>query len=189
MSAQPDKRPEGRDEVYAAILEAAGTHFARHGMRASLREIAADANVNLGLIHRHIGNKDDLLRAVLNSRGRVGADVVEKAPDIGTAVARLFEVTATSGVSARTMAWLLLGSDERARFPEALSDVRALRAKIAADGGDDVALMAATALIGGWAVFGDQLLEVFDCPPDERSEIVTKIAGLTADLVTGRQHR
>ncbi|MSX85805.1 MAG: TetR family transcriptional regulator, partial [Actinobacteria bacterium] len=63
--AQSPVRPFGRDEVRDAVLDAAARHFAASGTGASLREIASDAGVNLGLIHRHFGNKDDLLRAVL----------------------------------------------------------------------------------------------------------------------------
>ena len=62
-------RPHGKDEVIAAVVAAAGQLFARRGPDAvSLREIAAAANVNLGLIHRHIGSKHDLLAAVLAAR-------------------------------------------------------------------------------------------------------------------------
>ena len=41
-----------------------------------MRDIAADAGVNLGLIHRHFGNKDDLLQAVLDTQRRAGVDLV-----------------------------------------------------------------------------------------------------------------
>ncbi|MCC6271418.1 MAG: helix-turn-helix transcriptional regulator, partial [Microbacteriaceae bacterium] len=67
------ERPIGRDAVRAAILAAASRRFAQHGRKASLRDIAADAGVNLGLIHRHFGNKDDLLRAALTEHAGAGA--------------------------------------------------------------------------------------------------------------------
>lgn len=57
--------PRGREEVRSAILEAAATLMAERGAAASLRDIAGAAGVNLGLIHRHFGNKSDLRRAVL----------------------------------------------------------------------------------------------------------------------------
>ncbi len=66
-------RPRGRDACVAAIVGAASLLFAERGPAAvSLREVAAAANVNLGLIHRHVGSKDDLLTAVL--RARPGVD-------------------------------------------------------------------------------------------------------------------
>ena len=69
-------RPHGRDACVAAIVDAASLLFAERGPAAvSLREVATAANVNLGLIHRHIGSKNDLLAAVL--RARPGVDEVD----------------------------------------------------------------------------------------------------------------
>jgi len=49
-----------------ALLEAAARLFAERGPAAvSTREIAAEANVNNGLIHRHFGTKDELLRQTM----------------------------------------------------------------------------------------------------------------------------
>lgn len=59
-------RPRGRAAVTDAILDAAGELLAERGVAAlSLREVAASANVNLGLIHRHVGNKHNVIDAVL----------------------------------------------------------------------------------------------------------------------------
>ena len=76
MAARASSRPYGREEVVAAVIEAATELFAERGPAAvSLREVAEAANVNLGLIHRHIGSKTDLLAAVLNARpGMAAAD-------------------------------------------------------------------------------------------------------------------
>jgi len=55
--------------VVAALLEAATKLFAEVGPGVvSLRDVAKEANVNLGLIHRYIGSKQDLLAAVLAAR-------------------------------------------------------------------------------------------------------------------------
>lgn len=54
-------RPKGRDEVVLALIEAAAALFAERGVSGvSLREIAAQAGVNHGLIHRHFGTKENL---------------------------------------------------------------------------------------------------------------------------------
>ncbi|GCB00640.1 HTH-type transcriptional repressor [Mycolicibacterium sp. NCC-Tsukiji] len=81
----------GRDEVVAAILEAASELFAARGPAAtSIRDIAAKSNVNHGLVFRHLGAKDKLVGAVLNYLGQrlqnlidAGAppDVLEAAVD------------------------------------------------------------------------------------------------------------
>jgi AcrR family transcriptional regulator len=53
----------------AALLDAATRLFAERGPAAvSLRDVARAANVNLGLIHRYIGGKEELLARVLAAR-------------------------------------------------------------------------------------------------------------------------
>ena len=55
------ERPFGRDDVTAAVIDAAGELFSRHGFDGvSLRDIAKKAGVNHGLIHRHFGSKENL---------------------------------------------------------------------------------------------------------------------------------
>ncbi len=55
------KRPKGRDEVVEALIKSAAELFAERGVSGvSLREIAAHAGVNHGLIHRHFGSKENL---------------------------------------------------------------------------------------------------------------------------------
>ncbi|HTX98291.1 MAG TPA: helix-turn-helix domain-containing protein [Mycobacterium sp.] len=64
------KVPTGRDEVVAAILEAATDLFAERGPAAtSIRDIAARSNVNHGLVFRHFGTKQQLVGAVLDHLG------------------------------------------------------------------------------------------------------------------------
>lgn len=60
------RAPRGRDAVKTAILDAAAELFAARGPRAvSVRDIAMRAGVNHGLVHRHFGSKQAVLRAVL----------------------------------------------------------------------------------------------------------------------------
>lgn len=50
----------------AAVVDAAAELFAEKGPAAtSIREVAARAGVNHGLVHRHFGNKSQLLAATL----------------------------------------------------------------------------------------------------------------------------
>jgi AcrR family transcriptional regulator len=61
------KIPTGREEVAAAILEAATDLFAERGPAAtSIRDIATQSKVNHGLVFRHFGAKDQLVGAVLD---------------------------------------------------------------------------------------------------------------------------
>src|SRR5690348_12233837 len=85
------KPPTGREEVAAAILEAATDLFAERGPAAtSIRDIAARSKVNHGLVFRHFGTKEQLVGAVLDHLGAslsallgtdAPADVLEKSLD------------------------------------------------------------------------------------------------------------
>jgi TetR/AcrR family transcriptional regulator, repressor for neighboring sulfatase len=57
--------PHGPQEVIRAVIAVATEMFANLGYGAvSLRQVALEAGVNPGLVHRYIGSKEDLLRAV-----------------------------------------------------------------------------------------------------------------------------
>ncbi|HPA72785.1 MAG TPA: TetR/AcrR family transcriptional regulator [Spirochaetota bacterium] len=72
-------RPFGKDDVTAAVVDAAGELFSRHGFDGvSLRDIAKKAGVNHGLIHRHFGSKENLRRRTLQQMAdAMLADVVD----------------------------------------------------------------------------------------------------------------
>jgi AcrR family transcriptional regulator len=186
--AQPGTgRPTGRQQVVAAVLEAAADHFAARGSRASLREIAADAGVNLGLIHRHVGSKDDLLRAVLRAQADVGARLVTPAGSAAAGVRRLFEQTTRSGRGVRILAAHLLdGEADRVR-PEGAPVVAALRAlpHERTDAERDVSLLAALALTYGWTVFGDQLAAAFEVATGHRAALDEALAALAGRVAAG----
>lgn len=187
--AQPtNDRPTGRQQVVAAVLEAAAHHFAMRGSRASLRDIAADAGVNLGLIHRHFGSKDELLRAVLRAQAEVGVELVRSAGSAAVAVRRLFEQTTRSGRGVRIVAAHLLdGEAERVRPDGGAPVVDALRTlpHAASPADRDVSLLAALALTYGWTVFGDQLAAGFDVAPDGRERMDAALAAVAAQVAAG----
>jgi AcrR family transcriptional regulator len=61
-------RRRGAEATRAAILEAAKTHFARLGYdRAGLREIAAEAGVDVALVARYFGGKEGLFADALKA--------------------------------------------------------------------------------------------------------------------------
>jgi TetR/AcrR family transcriptional regulator, repressor for neighboring sulfatase len=67
-------KPLGKEEVVAAVLAAASELFAERGPAAtSIREVAARAGVNHGLLHRHFGSKRQLLAATLQYLADSGA--------------------------------------------------------------------------------------------------------------------
>ncbi|MCP4136155.1 MAG: TetR/AcrR family transcriptional regulator [bacterium] len=56
-----EKKPHGKKEVVEALIQSAAELFAEQGIGAvSIRDIAAHANVNPGLVHRHFKSKENL---------------------------------------------------------------------------------------------------------------------------------
>lgn len=65
-SFQKMARPRNAEETRAALLAAARLRFARDGYEATnLRDIAADVGVNVALIPRYFGSKEELFQVVL----------------------------------------------------------------------------------------------------------------------------
>ena len=61
-----DKRRVGREKSTAAILDAAEKLFSARGFTAvTVRDIAAEAGVSHALVHRYLGSKQDVYRAML----------------------------------------------------------------------------------------------------------------------------
>ena len=182
-TSKPIAKPSGTDEVRAAILAAAGRHFARHGTAASLRDIATDAQVNLGLIHRHFGNKDDLIRAVLESHANAGAGLASRSTDLAGAVQEIFGHNADGGQYIKTLAWLLLENDPIEQFQTQYPTINALR-DLATSEDQQLHLLAAFALIYGWTVFGDQLLAAFGHKPRARHQVEQQLTAILGLLVS-----
>src|SRR4051812_9842318 len=85
-----------RERDIGALVEAATDLFAERGPAAtSLRDVAARAGVNYGLIHQYIGTKDDLLRLVVE---RVSVETAERVA-AGTSVADLVSDVVHGGAS------------------------------------------------------------------------------------------
>ena len=180
------QRPLGREEVRAAVIEAAARRFAAQGPDASLRDIADDAGVNLGLIHRHIGNKDELLRAVLAAEIEGGVGFIEQSGDAATALRRLFAGASSNGRYIRIIAWLLLQNPSQLTHQDRYPGMQALRA-LASDENDlDPELMIAMAAIYGWTVFGPQLRAAFGYDRTPSTELEQGLADVVAGIVRAR---
>src|ERR1044071_9702544 len=104
-----NERPHGRDEIRQDILTAAKKRFASQGPAASTREIAADAEVNLGLLHRHFGTKEALIRAVFADAAATGYARTADTSSLQEALAQTIDgiVTADS-TYVRMLAGMLL---------------------------------------------------------------------------------
>lgn len=120
--------PRGKEEVKTALFEAAAHCFAERGITAtSVREIAARAQVNHGLVHRHFGSKDELLKALLK---KLADDVNERlnqyfgddpTPPPAQLLPQIFAGTTTVGIHWRVVLRALLEGiqpeDLQTQFP------------------------------------------------------------------------
>lgn len=145
------KSPSGREEVAAAILEAATELFAERGPAAtSIRDIGARSKVNHGLVFRHFGTKDQLVGAVLDHLGanlsgllHSGAppDAVERALD------RQMRVMARTVLDGYPAAQL------QKRFPNIAELLDRVRPRYDDDTSARLAVANALALQFGWRLF------------------------------------
>ncbi len=78
-----EPRERGREATTAAILDAAEELFSTRGYTAvSVRAIAERAGISHALVHRYIGRKADIYRAVLKSNQGAILGAAPDNPDI-----------------------------------------------------------------------------------------------------------
>ncbi|MBM4569089.1 TetR family transcriptional regulator [Rhodococcus hoagii] len=171
-----------RQRVVSQLIAAARPLFAEKGpSRVSLREIAAAAKVNYGLIHQYIGSKDDLLKLVLQQASVDWADMFAEATSAEDAMTHIMKPK--SSEYARIVAQAVLDG----KAPEtllgkspALTELsRRLRDEIEPTRSteDDTRLRVAaiTGLSLGWGLFGKYVQEIAglgDLPEDDVTEAV-----------------
>jgi AcrR family transcriptional regulator len=198
METSRSARPHGRAEVVAALLSAATTLFAERGPgNVSLRDVAAAANVNLGLIHRYIGSKEDLLAAVLASQvawqvplglpAESPAEIVETFLQIGSVEVPYLTVLLRAVLDRYDVGRL------QPEFPLLERAARSTRTNLPRRDADvRIALLAAALL--GWQAIGPLFLHILkqrNIEPDELAEILRPalVAFVTADPDPSKRHR
>jgi AcrR family transcriptional regulator len=149
------KNPTGREEVGAAILEAATDLFAERGPAAtSIRDIAARSKVNHGLIFRHFGAKDQLVGAVLDHLGATTTALLQNDPSPADAERALDR---HMRVMARTLLDGYPAGKLQSRFPGASQLYDGIRSRHGPGRDGDVsarlAVANAFALQFGWRLF------------------------------------
>jgi len=146
-------------DIVEAIVIAAHTLFLARGPAAvSLRDIAAAAGVNLGLIHRYVGSKDDVVALVLDRHGAAAAAALADVRSLDEILDLLASAHHASG---RLFAGILLDDIDALRLkrdvPVATALVAALEAEAPwADAPRTAALL--QSLVLGWEVFSPFLL-------------------------------
>lgn len=157
------------DEIVDAIAEAGHRLFLERSPSAvSVREIATEANVNLGLIHRYVGSKDDVIALVLRRHtARARTAISEIAPD--DLLRQVAEVVVRHPATGRLIGGMILDGVDVAELKGEFPLLESLRG----DGGEvGAALTYALAL--GWEVFGPSLLAATGArpEPDELTDAV-----------------
>jgi AcrR family transcriptional regulator len=150
----------GPDAVRRAVLDAAADLFAHRGVDAvSLRAIAEMADVDLGLIRRYVGTREDLVLAVFDDLSERLAQRVLDTPLGGqghgpdTLMGQWVRVAASLTIAGRPLAG-------RTTF----NPVRAMAQTLEAGYGQDpqAARLRAAQIVGaalGWRIFEDYLVE------------------------------
>ncbi|MBM4359194.1 MAG: helix-turn-helix transcriptional regulator [Deltaproteobacteria bacterium] len=160
---EPEPSPRGREAIRAAVLAAASELFASHGTAVvSIRDIAARAGVNHGLVHRHFGTKDVLIREVMAWLGGelAGISRRERSSDAslpGTLMAALGESRYVRVLARALLDGLDVG-DLQGQFPVVDALLEAARAaKKSGDLREDLeprmVIAMAVALGLGWLLF------------------------------------
>jgi AcrR family transcriptional regulator len=174
-------KPAGRDAVMDALVDAAGQLILERGVTMSVRDIARRAGVNHGLVHTYFGSKEALLAAAFGHLvDRAAVDVDEDGfPPPDLAFRRGGEI---AKALARTM--LDVTGDPYPSHPILPSWRSALaRNRPDATGTElDEAVIVATTLGLGWALFAEHLCSILDVDQDERDTIEQRVLALISDI-------
>lgn len=170
--AAAGRRPHGRDEVVKSIIDATLSLWAAEGpAKLSMRSIASRAGVNYGLVHRHFGTKDAVIRAAMERVVIRSREHIEGSEDLRSAVERILPLS--TGAHARLLAWATLQHvlddvlPENDAFLEKMQEL-AQRDIAAAAGGEQLSAEDTTrasirvgsliAMLYGWRLFEPSLV-------------------------------
>ncbi len=194
MSPKKNK-PRGRQAVTQALIEAAAELFSKYGLEAvSVRDIAAKAGVNHGLIHRHFGSKEVLRQKTqeylaAGIREGIGAPV-----DFEDAMLRGFETLQQRPAYWRLLARTFLDGEEhgdvQSDFPfiQFLVDLaqEGQNGKKITSSLDPRFLVAAIVAFGlGMLVFENYILAGTGLEKESRESIRQKMAAALSNFVKG----
>jgi TetR/AcrR family transcriptional regulator, repressor for neighboring sulfatase len=194
-------RPQGRDEILDAVLDAAEQLFTASGpFEVSLRAIAQAAGVNYGLVHRHFGTKDALFERLLQRYADRWAERMEEL-DYQGALDELLGADPETGAYVRLLAWTLLSdretpqSDAHRRYAT-LDQLPVLAATaesetVADSNARKEATAAALAFAFGWRFFNPFIRDALHMPADPadlQAAMRSYLHGLASDLPETKAH-
>ena len=176
-----------------AVMNAAAELFAeRSPGQVSIREIAERAQVNHSLVHRHFGTKAELLSAVMKQTSREYVQRIESTADPAQAFREGFLYGAEERPEAAATARAVLDYEpdptvERT-FPMMDRHIKVLEAAFAANNAvprhsPQVIAAAALALMSGWFILEDWLVEAAALDDRDLGTVRAEIADILADMV------
>lgn len=187
------KRKGSSQKTMQALIEAAIRLLDRRGGGdVSVREIAAEAGVNHGLVHHYFGSKEGLLREAIV---RASALVSREHPP-GVSVSWSFDFFRKNPALARVLArvcldgpldLLALAAPPRKIREERVAAVRRALERAGLAGAIEPRILNALAVVAviGWFVLAPLLERGFDLPPDADDEVARVFAFI--DAVVARQ--
>jgi AcrR family transcriptional regulator len=176
-----DDKPVGRDAVRAALIEATTQLIVEHGVTMSVRDIAKRADVNHGLVHTYFGSKDALLTEAFGAMiARAAAEVdpsgfppadlaFRRNGEIARALARVMLEVADDPFPDHPILPAWRSALERTRPDDTAAEL-------------DQAVIVATTLGLGWALFADHLCAILDIDTDGVDAIERRVIDLVADI-------
>jgi AcrR family transcriptional regulator len=163
-AAKPSKsaavtKPHGREQVTESIINATLSLWTAQGpSELSLRSIAARAGVNYGLVHRHFGTKEAVIRAAMDAVVIRSLGFIEDSTDLMGAIDNV--LPRSTGAHARLVAWSILQYVEDDVLPEDdlfLGRLRKLATANISDPEDQIASAVTAgsliAMLYGWRLF------------------------------------
>lgn len=100
MPRTPEANQRIREAQRAKILESARSVFARKGMEATITDIAAEAQISLGLAYRYFANKEAIFSEL----------VKQTVPDASDGLQKLVETPGTPGERLATLISGIVGA-------------------------------------------------------------------------------
>lgn len=192
MATDPSTAQQrGRAEAERKLVAAAIELFARRGPDAvSLREVAAEAGVNYGLIHQYIGSKEDLLRLAFRSVSEQTAARFAAAPDVDGAIDALLPPRSQPSPYVAMLAWAILqGHDPQAllgRSPALAMLFERLAGAGESSDEERVQVADAIALNLGWQLFGPFINGAAGLDPATSAERYDSRRRRTKEVLRGR---
>lgn len=151
----------------ARVIEAAEALLAKHGMSATMRDVARAAQVGLGTVYRHFATKEELYQAIARERVLRLLDAAHSAAEADDAGSAFFDfftlaVVESTGEKALVDALVSAGLNPKAatsglyRELEDATELLLYRAQAASAVRDDVARPELLALITSTCIAADR---------------------------------